>query len=95
MSNQTPDNRTANLYRMFDSVTKARPQAFSAVRRLAEQHDTSYFVVMKACAEYQLDPLDDTDELHRAIRNAAEANEKGRAEAVARCQAQLAAKGVE
>lgn len=95
MSNQTFEGQRIEHIRMFDSVTKGRPRAFSAVRRLAEQHEVSYFIVMRTCAEHQLDPLDDTDKLHRALRETAEANEQGRAEAVARCRDQVAAKGVE
>lgn len=59
---------------MFDSVVQGRPGATGAVRRLARQHGTSEYTVLRSCAERGLDPRVDSVVLHRQVRAAAEIN---------------------
>lgn len=72
--NPYSDDPTDPLTCMFDSVVRGRPGATGAVRRLARQHGTSEYTVLRTCAEHGLDPRADGTALHEHIRAAAEAN---------------------
>ena len=60
----------AEAFDMFDSVTKNRPGARVAVKKIAHQFDTTEYVVMRACATHGgLDPRADDQAVHDAVRD--------------------------
>lgn len=72
---------------MFESVVQGGPGATGAVRRLARQHGTSEYTVLRTCAENGLDPRVDCLVLHRQVRATAESSRAAACAASAKAKA--------